>query len=94
MPHLHILHYDIKDKKDLFFHTGIRTMGMQLLSVFLPIILFVEVGLSLSEIFLFFALWSLGIVILTWFVTARFVSRFGTKATMMVGMPFLAIMFI
>lgn len=85
----HILHYDIKDKKDLYIHTAFRIVGIKFVDIFLPVFLFHELGLSLSQIFLFFCVRSLGVALLVPLVVSKVVSTFGTKVGMFVGIPML-----
>lgn len=92
--HPHILHYDIDDKKDLYVHSAIRTLWTELLWTFLPVMLYHELWLGLSSIFLFFGIRSVWIVLGVYFLAAWFVSEYGTKMAMIVGIPLLIAMFL
>lgn len=65
-----------------------------MLGTFLPVLLYHQLWIGLSGIFLFFGIWSVWIVLSVYCCAAQFVSRFGTKAAMYIGIPMLIAMFL
>lgn len=86
---IHIIGYDVKDKKDLFIHAAIKYFGLGMMGIFLPALLFQTYGLSLAMIFLFFGISSLCIVPLHLYITGNLVSRYGSKGSMLIGIVML-----
>lgn len=86
---LRILDYDIKDRKALYTSSAIRLFGVGMIAVFLPAILYNQAGLSLSQFFVFLAIYSGATLVLELSVTAKIINRFGTKIAMLLGIPFL-----
>lgn len=82
---IHIIGYDVKDKKDLFIHAAIKYFGLGMMGIFLPALLFQTYGLSLAMIFLFFGISSLCIVPLHLYITGDLVSKRGSKWAMLIG---------
>jgi len=89
----HILHYDIKEKKNLFLSSGIRLFWASLVGVFVPAILYLNMGMSLAHFFWFFVISSTTTIVLDLFVTRRLINQQGTKVGMLVGLPFLVLYF-
>jgi len=82
---IHIIGYDLENKKDLFIHAAIKYFGVGMMGIFLPALLFQTYGLSLAMIFLFFGLASLFIIPLHLYITGNLVSKYGSKWSMLIG---------
>lgn len=91
---LRVDHVDLKDKSPLAWHVLIKLIGLSMVSVFLPAILKFEYGLSLTQIFLFEALFSATILFLTYFFSLKFTARHGTVASMFGGVCMFVINFV
>ncbi len=95
MPHGHhgVLHL-LKNRElnELYAAISIRTFAMTLAGIFIPIYLY-QIGYSFQSIFLFFA-WIAFFNLLSLFPTAKVVSKYGLKHSMLFSMPPLIIFFL
>ncbi len=80
----HLLHADTKDKIFLYIHSLLRTLGVTLIKVFLPAVLYFQLEQPLWMVFLFFGLQSF-VITLTVGVSTHLVSKYGTKISMIIG---------
>ncbi len=83
-----LLYADTKNKLYLFFHTALRALGVALVRVFLPVILFVEMQQPLWAVFSFFAIYSL-VTLLLLPAAVWLISRFGSKLALVGGILFM-----
>ena len=95
--HLNLLYTDTKNKTNLFVHKVIRIFAWSLVGTFLPAILYFDLGLSLSSVFVFFAVKSfLGAIFSI--PATKIVSKYGTRISMILGIlamiPYLALLII
>jgi hypothetical protein len=91
---LHILHYDIKDSKDLFMTTAIRLFGAWMLSLFSSLLVFNMFTDSIEgfiHVLLFFCVSSFTIVMGNIFVSSHLIHKWWTKISMIVWVMFLMI---
>jgi hypothetical protein len=64
--HLHVSNIDLKDRMPLAWHVLIKLIGLSMVSVFLPAMLRFEFGLSIAQIFVYEALFSAAILIVSY----------------------------
>jgi hypothetical protein len=83
--HLHVDAVDLKDKSPLARHVLIKLLWLSMISVFLPAILKFEYGLSLTQIFLYEAVFSCIILFFSYYSSLSFTARHGTVASMFLG---------
>ena len=67
------------------WHVLLKMLGATLFTIFVPAILYFQLWLSLSQVFLFFWLHSLLSLLFQRFVSARLIARIGAKWSMMIG---------
>ena len=97
MDHHHNFWWRFFPKKELtqiYFSAALRSFAVSLLSIFLPLYLYKEMGYSFNQTILFFILYSVVFAIFCP-LGAKFASRFGTKHSVLVSIPFyLAFLFL
>lgn len=82
--HFHLLNTDIKNKRDLWRHMFMKNVWLSFVSLFIPAILYFELWVSLSGIFLYIMLHSIVCLLLMVFVSGPYISRHGTKLPMII----------
>ncbi|MDO8511485.1 MAG: MFS transporter [Nanoarchaeota archaeon] len=85
-----------KELTQIYFSVALRSFAISLISIFIPLYLFQEKGLSFEQTLLFFIFYSV-IFAGTMPLAAKFASRFGIKHSIMVAVPlyisFVALMY-
>lgn len=82
---LHIANADLKDKSPLARNNFIKLVGVSLVGLFLPAILWFEYHLSLSQIFLLEALFGMFMLLHLNIWTLSFTARYGAVPAMFLG---------
>ena len=75
-----------KELTQIYFSVALRSFAISLISIFIPLYLFQEKGLSFEQTLLFFIFYSV-VFAVTMPLAAKFASRFGIKHSIMVGVP-------
>ncbi len=91
---LHIANADLKDKSPLARNNFIKLIGVSLVGLFLPAILWYEYHLSLSQIFLLEALFGLLMMLHLSFWTLKFTARYGAVPAMFLGISMFVAYFV
>lgn len=91
---LHITNADLKDKSPLARNNFIKLIGVSLVGLFLPAILWFEYHLSLSQIFLLEALFGLLMMLHLNFRTLKFTARYGAVPAMFLGISMFVAYFV
>jgi len=76
-----------KELTKIYVSLALRSLGLSLISLFIPLYLYVEMGYSLSDTLMFFVFYSLVFAIGTP-VAAKFASKYGVKHTVLFSFPF------
>jgi MFS family permease len=79
--------YPRKELTQIYFSAATRSFAVSLLSLFVPLYLYKELGYSLNETLLFFVAYSLVLAFVTPFA-AKFSARFGCKHSVLISVPF------
>ncbi len=90
MIHHHEFWWHFMPKKELtriYASLTLRSFALSLVSIFVPLYLFQEIGLSLQQTLSFYLFYSVIFAIFTP-VAAKFSSRFGVKHSVLFSMPF------
>lgn len=74
----------------LYFLLGFRALGLSMIGIFIPLFLFVELQFSLSQVIVFYLLWSIAFAIIS-LCSLPLISRYGTKMVMVASVPLLII---
>ena len=83
--HFHLDRVDLRDKTPLWWHVLIKLIWLSMVSLFLPAILVFEYWLSISQLFLFEAIYSFIVLVSTYFFSLPFTARHGTVTSMLFG---------
>lgn len=75
-----------KELIQIYFSVALRSFAISLISIFIPLYLFREKGLSFEQTLLFFIFYSV-VFAVTMPLAAKFASRFGIKHSILVGVP-------
>ena len=75
-----------KELTQIYFSVALRSFAISLISIFIPLYLFQEKGLSFEQTLLFFIFYSVVFAVTTP-LAAKFASRFGIKHSIIVGVP-------
>lgn len=94
MYHLHVTNVDINDNWPIAWHVLIKLIWLSMISLFMPVILLFEYRLSLTQIFLFEALFSFFVLFFTYFFSLQYTARVWTVASMFVGVLWFIVNFI
>jgi len=93
LRHRHIFHFLAnKEINEVYLSTAILTLSQSLIAIFVPIYL-ITLNYHISQVILFYFLWSLYYLILTPFLV-KIIPRFGVKHTILLSMPFLIIFYL
>jgi len=79
--------YPHKELTQIYFSAATRSFAVSLLSLFVPLYLYRELGYSFDETLLFFVIYSIVLAITTPFA-AKFSARFGCKHSVLISIPF------
>jgi hypothetical protein len=82
---LHIADADLKDKSPLARNAFLKLIGVSLVGLFLPAILWFEYKLPLSQIFILEALFWFFMMLHLWTWSLKLTARHGTVAVMLLG---------
>lgn len=77
---------------ELYITMAIRSFALSMIIIFIPIYL-IELGFSLSSVFVFFAVWGLSHVVFI-IPAAYYASRYGFKHSIFVGIPILIVFYL
>ena len=75
-----------KELTQIYFSVALRSFAISLISIFIPLYLYQEKGLSFEQTLLFFIFYSVVFAVTTP-LAAKFASRFGIKHSIIVGVP-------
>jgi len=75
-----------KELTQIYFSVALRSFAISLISIFIPLYLYLEKGLTFEQTLFFFIFYSV-IFAVSMPVAAKFASRFGMKHSIMVGVP-------
>jgi len=90
----HILHYDTKNKKSLYYSSSFRLFGVSLLNIILPWIVYLSTDKSLYLFFCFYIVESLTASLVWVFLSRKVVNQFWTKISIIIGTIFMVLYFI
>lgn len=79
--------YPHKELTQIYLSAAVRSFAVSLISLFVPLYLYNELGYSLTQTLLFFVVYSLVLGISSPFA-AKFAARFGCKHSVLVSVPF------
>lgn len=81
---LHILDTDIANKKDLWWHSFLKSFGLSFINLFIPAILYFELWVPLWWVCIYIVLHSIFALFWMGAFSAKYVSRHGSKLSMII----------
>ncbi len=92
--HYFRMHYLFhKELSELYVAKALRFLALSMVGIFIPIFLYIEINLNLSQVIYFYMLETLVFLIMA-FVAATLMARLGAKHLILSSVPFLLLMFV